>query len=364
MERAHLPISGYGVKAFTLAMVKAAVAVTDAAVPAGVVDELVDTGLAMLTETVRLLPDVPAVLADLSRDHRLVLITKGDLVHQTRKVETSGLAHHFEQIEVVLEKDPATYERILRQVGVAPARFCMVGNSVRSDILPVLALGGHAVHIPYPLLWEHEHVDHDEDLDELASIKELPGGVASERMIVGMDPDRLLGALRRDAAALLEAVRAAGPDAPVPSCPGWTAIDLAWHIGEVHEFWGTIVADRLDAPDGYVQSPRPETFDDTVTFAESTAAVLLDALQSTDPATPVWTWGSDRTAGFVLRRMAHETAVHRLDAERAAGREHTIDADLASDGVDEFLFEFLAWVADDAAAARRLGAPALHRRRR
>ena len=173
-ERAHLPVSGYGVKAFTLAMVKSAVAVTEGRVPALVVDRLVDAGLAMLTETVRLLPDVPAVLADLSRDHRLVLITKGDLVHQTRKVETSGIAHHFEQIEVVLEKDPATYDRILRQVAVAPDRFCMVGTSVRSDILPVLALGGHAVHIPYPLLWEHEHVDHDEDLDELASIKELP----------------------------------------------------------------------------------------------------------------------------------------------------------------------------------------------
>ena len=177
MERAHLPISGYGVKAFTLAMVKAAVAVTDGAVPAAVIDDLVDAGLAMLTETVRLLPDVPAVLAELSRDHRLVLITKGDLVHQTRKVETSGIAHHFEQIEVVLEKDVATYERILRQIGVDPARFCMVGNSVRSDILPVLALGGHAVHIPYPLLWEHEHVDHDEEVDELASIKELPAAL-------------------------------------------------------------------------------------------------------------------------------------------------------------------------------------------
>ena len=168
-------------------------------------------------------------------------------------------------------------------------------------------------------------------------------------MIGGMDPDRLLATLRRDAAALLEAVRAAGPDAPVPCCPGWTAIDLAWHIGEVHEFWGTIVADRLDGPDAYVQSTRPATFDDTVAFAESTAAELLEALESTDPATPVWTWGSAKTVAFVLRRMAQETAVHRLDAERAAGREHAIDADLASDGVDEFLFEFLMWVAANAA---------------
>jgi putative hydrolase of the HAD superfamily len=176
-ERAHLPISGYGVKAFTLAMVKAAVNVTEGTIPAPVVGQLVDAGLAMLTEDVRLLPDVPAVLADVGRDHRLVLITKGDLVHQTRKVEMSGIAHHFEAVEVVLEKDPDTYARILRQLGVAPARFCMVGNSVRSDILPVLALGGHAVHVPYPLLWEHEHVDHDEDLDELASIRELPAAL-------------------------------------------------------------------------------------------------------------------------------------------------------------------------------------------
>jgi len=168
-------------------------------------------------------------------------------------------------------------------------------------------------------------------------------------MIGDVDADRLLGSLRRDAAALLAAVRAAGPDAAVPWCPEWTAGDLAWHIGEVHEFWGRVVADRLDGPDADVQSPRPETFDDTVTFAESTAAALLDALESTDPATPVWTWGSDKTAGFVLRRMAHETAVHRVDAERSAGRDHAIDAELAADGVDEFLCEFLVW-ADDATA--------------
>jgi len=168
-------------------------------------------------------------------------------------------------------------------------------------------------------------------------------------MIGEMDHDRLLATLRRDSAALLEAVRAAGPDAPVPYCPGWTATDLAWHIGEVHEFWGTVVADRLDTPDAYRQSARPDSFDATVTFAEGAAAALLDALESTDPSTPVWTWGSDHTVGFVLRRMAHETAVHRVDAERSAGREHVIDPPLASDGVDEFLFEFLMWT-DDAAA--------------
>jgi putative hydrolase of the HAD superfamily len=173
-ERAQLHIAGYGVKAFTLSMVQAAITVSDGRVPARVIGELVEMGLDMLVETVRLLPGVPEVLADVGRDHRLVLITKGDLVHQMRKVTTSGLDHHFEHVQIVLEKDADTYVRILHDVEVEPARFCMVGNSVRSDILPVLSIGAHAVHIPYPLLWEHEHVDHDEDLAELSSITELP----------------------------------------------------------------------------------------------------------------------------------------------------------------------------------------------
>lgn len=173
-ERAQLPIAGYGVKAFTLSMVQAAITVSEGTVPAAVIGQLLDAGMGMLTEQVRLLPHVPEVLADLSRDHRLVLITKGDLVHQMRKVTTSGLAQHFHHIEVVLEKDADTYARILAAIEVPPPRFCMVGNSVRSDILPVLSLGAHAVHIPYPLLWEHEQIEHDEELDELQSIRELP----------------------------------------------------------------------------------------------------------------------------------------------------------------------------------------------
>jgi putative hydrolase of the HAD superfamily len=173
-ERAHVPVAGYGVKTFTLSMAHAAVTMTDGRIPATVVREVLDAGLGMLTEPVRLLPDVPEVLADVGRDHRLVLITKGDLVHQTRKVTTSGLVHHFEHVEVVLEKDVDTYRGLLARLQLDPSRFCMVGNSVRSDVLPLLALGSHAVHIPYPLLWEQEHVEHDEDVDELESISALP----------------------------------------------------------------------------------------------------------------------------------------------------------------------------------------------
>ncbi|MEX2626010.1 MAG: HAD family hydrolase [Ilumatobacteraceae bacterium] len=174
-ERSNLSISGYGVKAFTLSMVETAVTISDGAVPSTVIGELVDLGRDMLTEPVHLLRHVPEVLARLGAVHRLLLITKGDLVHQTRKITTSGLEHHFEHVEVVLEKDAATYDRIVGHVGITPERFCMVGNSVRSDILPVISLGGHGVHVPYHLTWEHERVEHhDEDFVELASLAELP----------------------------------------------------------------------------------------------------------------------------------------------------------------------------------------------
>ena len=174
-ERADVSIAGYGVKAFTLSMVRAAVTVTDGAVPGAVVGELVDMGRSMLLEPVHLLANVPEVLAKVAAEVRLVLITKGDLVHQTRKVTTSGLKHHFESIEIVLEKDIETYQRILGRLDVEPARFCMIGNSVRSDILPVMALGGCAVHIPYHLTWELERVDdHDEDVTELAMMSDVP----------------------------------------------------------------------------------------------------------------------------------------------------------------------------------------------
>ncbi len=174
-EKADLSVTGYGVKAFTLSMIRAAITVTNGTVPVHVIAELNDLGRSMLTEPVQLLDHVPEVLTAVAAECRIVLITKGDLVHQTRKVTTSGIEHHFSDIEIVLEKDSAVYTKLLGRFDVAAERFCMVGNSVRSDILPVMAIGGHAVHIPYHLTWELERVDdHDEEVTELASITELP----------------------------------------------------------------------------------------------------------------------------------------------------------------------------------------------
>jgi putative hydrolase of the HAD superfamily len=179
IETDNIPISGYGVKAFALSMVQAAVTATGGQVPATVIGALVDRAHEMLMHPVEVLSGVPETLDAVGRTHRMVLITKGDLVHQTRKVRTSGLEHHFEHIEVVLDKDTATYRRVLTEWGIDPARFLMVGNSVRSDVLPVLEIGGHGVHVPYHVTWSHEVVhDHDGGFAELATISELPGWLA------------------------------------------------------------------------------------------------------------------------------------------------------------------------------------------
>ena len=150
------------------------ISITNGTVPVDVIRQLMDMVRAHLTEPVRLLPHVPETLAHVGRHYPLALITKGDLIHQTFKVETSGLAHHFEHVDILLEKDPETYRRVLADRGIDPTTFCMVGNSVRSDILPVMSLGGHAVHVPYHLLWELEHVEHDELFTELSSLADLP----------------------------------------------------------------------------------------------------------------------------------------------------------------------------------------------
>ncbi len=173
-ELDNVPVSGYGVKAYALSMVQAAVTATGGRIPAAAIGELVDHAHEMLMHPVELLAGVPETLAALGRTHSLVLITKGDLVHQLRKVRTSGIAHHFEHIRVVLEKDVATYREVLDEWGIDPKRFLMVGNSVKSDILPILELGGQGVHVPYHVTWAHEIVlEHDGVFTELSSIAEL-----------------------------------------------------------------------------------------------------------------------------------------------------------------------------------------------
>ena len=180
VERRNMALFGYGVKSFTLSMVEAAIEVSGGTVPAETIQQLVDEGRTLLARPVDLLEGVEEALAAISARYRLVVITKGDLLHQEQKFHASGLDHHVEEIAVVSEKDVRTYRRLVDRYGVEPGGFLMVGNSIRSDILPVLELGGRAVHIPYEYLWGHEVAEHDGDVPTLASIEELPGWLATD----------------------------------------------------------------------------------------------------------------------------------------------------------------------------------------
>ena len=177
-ERANLELFGYGVKGFTLSLVETAIEVSDGRISAPEIQRILDRGKEMLKQPVELLPGVAETVPELAERYRLIVITKGDLWNQEQKLARSGLAESLWQVEIVAEKDEATYGRILKGRGVDPATFVMVGNSVRSDVLPVLAIGGRAVHIPQELVWAHEVAEHDGTVPTLGSITELPGWLA------------------------------------------------------------------------------------------------------------------------------------------------------------------------------------------
>jgi putative hydrolase of the HAD superfamily len=178
-ELRNLPLYGYGAKGFTLSAIETAIELTAGRVSPRELQELIALGRDILAHPVELLDAVPDVLAGLAAaGHRMILITKGDLQHQERKITESGLAPHFLATEVVSEKDETTYRRVLARHGIAPERFLMVGNSLKSDIAPILGLGGLAAHIPYHLTWEHERLAVPPEAPgrffTLASLRELP----------------------------------------------------------------------------------------------------------------------------------------------------------------------------------------------
>ena len=159
-EMRNLDLYGYGVKGFTLSAIETAIQLTDGRIRAEEIQQLIELGREMLAHPVVLLDGVAETLALLAQEHRLLVITKGDLRDQERKLLKSGVADHFEHVEIVSEKNEATYASILRRHGIPAERFLMVGNSLKSDILPVLALGGAGAYVPYHLTWAAERVEH------------------------------------------------------------------------------------------------------------------------------------------------------------------------------------------------------------
>ncbi len=178
-ERANLELFGYGVKGFTLSLIETAIEASGGRITADDVQQLLDLGKALLRRPVALLDGVAETVPALAEQYRLIVITKGDLWNQEQKLAGSGLAELMWRIEIVAEKDTATYKRILDQHDIDPYRFVMVGNSVRSDILPVLELGARAVHIPHEHTWIQEIAEHDGNVPTLDSILDLPDWLAT-----------------------------------------------------------------------------------------------------------------------------------------------------------------------------------------
>ena len=177
-EVANLGHYGYGVKSFTLSMIETAIDLSDGRVSGADIESILHLGREMLLAPVNLLEGAREVVSELSAIHDLMVLTKGDLLDQESKVARSGLGDFFTHVEVVSRKDRATYEALLESHGVRPEEFVMVGNSLRSDVLPVAEMGSHAVFVPYESTWEHEDVPSDQ-LDQVryhtvATIREVP----------------------------------------------------------------------------------------------------------------------------------------------------------------------------------------------
>ncbi len=178
-EKRNIRHYGYGIKGFTLSMIETAIEVTEDRVPASVIRQLIDAGQDMLAHPIELLPFAREAIESVSNSHRVVLITKGDLIDQERKLAQSGLGDLFDGIEIVSEKTPDVYRTIFDQHGDGPAASMMVGNSMRSDVVAPIQAGCWGVYVPHGLVWEVEHAETPEDnprfraLDDLSELEGL-----------------------------------------------------------------------------------------------------------------------------------------------------------------------------------------------
>ena len=171
-EMRNLSLYGYGIKGFALSMIEAALDLSANQIQGHEVQRVLQLAKHMLSAELQLLDHAAQVIAQLAETYPLMLITKGDLFDQESKIERSGLKPYFSQIEIVSDKTPEAYAALLAKHHLNPARFVMVGNSLRSDILPVVALGGHAIYIPYHITWVHEQVE-DADAAGYQTLKHL-----------------------------------------------------------------------------------------------------------------------------------------------------------------------------------------------
>ena len=158
-EMQTLSLYGYGIKGFVLSMIETALRVSNNNVSLDIIEKIIQYGKDQMEHPIEILDGMEEALHLLKKKYRLVVATKGDLVDQERKLKKSGLEHYFHHIEIMSEKQEADYSKLIKHLDISPDEFLMIGNSLKSDVMPVLALGGHAVHIPYHTTWAHEVVE-------------------------------------------------------------------------------------------------------------------------------------------------------------------------------------------------------------
>ncbi|MGD9978404.1 MAG: HAD family hydrolase [Bacteroidales bacterium] len=158
----NLELYGYGVKAFTLSLIETAIRISGGKVSASTLNGIISLGKEQLNRPLRLIDNVNAVLEKLKPSYKLIVATKGDLLDQERKLHKSNLAGYFHHIEIMSDKKENNYRELLNRLDIKPEEFLMVGNSIKSDIIPVINLGGYGVFVPYPITWQHEYVNEPE----------------------------------------------------------------------------------------------------------------------------------------------------------------------------------------------------------
>lgn len=173
MEMRNLELYGYGIKGFMLSMIESALELSNGRVSQGTIRQILDLGKAMIAHNLELLDGVEEVLEALSPRYRLLVLTKGDLLDQERKLENSGLIDYFHHVEVLSDKKSDNYRRLLEHLEIGVSEFLMVGNSLKSDVLPILELGGRAIHVPFHTTWAHEEVQPDQHTNNHLTIPSL-----------------------------------------------------------------------------------------------------------------------------------------------------------------------------------------------
>jgi putative hydrolase of the HAD superfamily len=169
----NLSLYGYGVKGYVLSMIEAALKVSNQTISAESIEKIIQYGKDLLEKPVELLDGVEETLATLKGKYKLVVATKGDLLDQQRKLHKSGLGHYFHHIEVMSDKQENDYQKLITRLDIQPSEFLMIGNSLKSDILPVLAIGSHAFHIPFHSTWAHEKVDHIVEHEKMKTFEKI-----------------------------------------------------------------------------------------------------------------------------------------------------------------------------------------------